>query len=249
MNSDSQKDSPSTQVVDTLLKSPDGLIGLIREGQSLSGFFKKVFLICFLGLALFGFVLGNFSWGEQLWLAPAKMVLGVSLSVLVCLPGFYVYAALARSSMSLREGFRYLVAAMGIVIVLLVGFSPVLWVFARSSDSESFFGVLVLLTWLVSFGFGARFLFKALGGDDGMRKGPMRIWLGMFLLVSLQLSTSLRPLIGTSEKRFTTEKRSFLVHWGIEMSGIESAPEVKPTEAPVRKGPGVEGVNPYLKDE
>ena len=151
--------------------------------------------------------------------------------------------------MSLREGLRYLVAAMGIMIVLLVGFSPVLWVFARSSDSEPFFGALVLLTWLVSYGFGARFLFRALGGDDGMKKGPMRIWLGMFLLVSLQLSTSLRPLIGTSGKKFTTEKRSFLVHWGMEISGIEPIPEVQPAEAPIRRGPGVEGVNPYLEEE
>ena len=43
---------------------------------------------------------------------------------------------------------------------------------------------------------------------------PLRIWIGIFLLVTLQMSTSLRPLIGRSDSLFTSEKLFFLEHWG-----------------------------------
>ncbi|MDA7888211.1 hypothetical protein N9A86_02360 [Akkermansiaceae bacterium] len=247
--SDDSKRASVLHLVDSLLKSPGKLIAQIRDGKESPGMVAKFLLLSLLGLGLFGFVLGSFSWGEQLWWAPLKVVVGLGLSGLVCLPGFYVYAALSGASVSIREGTRFLMAAMGLMSILLVGFVPVLWVFSRSSDTESFFGFLALVIWLVSFSFGARFLFRVLGIAGGTKKAPLAIWLGMFLLVTLQLSTTLRPLIGTSEKVFTSEKRSFLVHWAFEVFEIKVSRHRVLSDPPRRTAPGVESENPYLEEE
>lgn len=248
MNEEPVKSSV-VQLVDSLLKSPGEFIAKIHDGKDGAGLASRLMVMVIVGLVLFGFVLGNFSWGAQLWWAPLKVVLGLLLSGLACLPGFFVYMALCGASISMREGGRYLLSALGVMSVLLVGFVPVLWVFSQSSESEVFFGCLVLASWLVSFVFGARFLLNVLKITGGDKKSPLGIWLGMFLLVTLQLSTTLRPLIGTPDKVFTPEKRSFVVHWGLEMFGVETDPDILPDESPVRKGPGVESENPFLEEE
>lgn len=40
------------------------------------------------------------------------------------------------------------------------------------------------------------------------------VWATIFLLVGLQLTTTLRPILGRSDRLFTPEKRFFLEHWG-----------------------------------
>jgi hypothetical protein len=40
-----------------------------------------------------------------------------------------------------------------------------------------------------------------------------------FVIVSLQMMTTLRPIVGTSRTFFPTEKKFFLAHWFESMSG------------------------------
>jgi hypothetical protein len=55
------------------------------------------------------------------------------------------------------------------------------------------------------------------------------VWSGIFLLVTLQMTTSLRPIIGRSDDFLTSEKKFFLQHWGDTMG--ESLPAVPPESA------------------
>jgi heme/copper-type cytochrome/quinol oxidase subunit 1 len=47
---------------------------------------------------------------------------------------------------------------------------------------------------------------------------PLTIWSIVFLLVTLQMTTTLRPILGRSEVFLSQEKKFFLQHWG-ESSG------------------------------
>ena len=53
------------------------------------------------------------------------------------------------------------------------------------------------------------------------------VWTGIFFLVTLQMSTSLRPLIGTADTLLPTKKKFFLEHWfdelGKNIEGQKSA--------------------------
>jgi hypothetical protein len=41
----------------------------------------------------------------------------------------------------------------------------------------------------------------------------MRIWTVIFLLVALQMTTTLRPIVGTAPTLLPTTKQFFVAHW------------------------------------
>ncbi len=79
-------------------------------------------------------------------------------------------------------------------------------------------GFLAIASWLVALAFSYRFLRVALREMGATQSAPLCIWISIFLLVTLQLSTSLRPILGRSDRLLTSEKKFFLQHWG-EMIG------------------------------
>ena len=71
-------------------------------------------------------------------------------------------------------------------------------------------GFLALIFWIIGLYFGFRLLFAAsthLGMDSSQY---LRVWMGIFVLVTLQMSTALRPLIGTAPTTLPTQKKFFL---------------------------------------
>jgi hypothetical protein len=42
----------------------------------------------------------------------------------------------------------------------------------------------------------------------------INVWIVIFLLVALQMTTALRPILGKSDTFFPKEKQFFLAHWG-----------------------------------
>lgn len=203
-----------SEVFEGLLKSPQSLIAAIAKNPNSSPFLGKLLLLASLGFLVFGVTLGSFSYHEQLWAAPLKTLIGIAFSSLICLPSLYIFTALTGTSLALKDLLQGMAAALALIGALLLGFTPVLWVFSQSTNSEAFFGFLVLLAWVIALLFGTGFLLKMLVQTGSSDKSPLRVWIGIFLLVTLQMSTSLRPLIGRSDSLFTTEKRFFLEHWG-----------------------------------
>jgi hypothetical protein len=220
-----QADTSLASVFEGLLKSPKNLIAGITDSKTPGAFTSKLLILALVGFIIFGVTMGSFSFHEQLWAAPLKTLLGLTFSTIICLPSLYVFSALTGTSLGIKEIIQGMAGALALIAALLLGFTPILWVFSQSTTSEVFFGFLVLLTWLISLFFGTGFLLKMLEQSGTKNKGPLRVWIGIFLLVTLQMSTTLRPLIGRSETLFTTEKRFFLEHWAITMDGPSRNPQ------------------------
>ena len=66
-------------------------------------------------------------------------------------------------------------------------------------------GTLHLFFWLVGLGFGLRFL------AAGSRH--LKTWTVIFVVVCLQMTTTLRPIVGHAERFLPTEKKFFIAHW------------------------------------
>jgi len=81
-------------------------------------------------------------------------------------------------------------------------------------------GFLVLASWLIALYFAVGFLYKLIKQTGTQKLGPVRVWSAIFLLVTLQMSTSLRPIIGSSDTHLTHKKKFFLQHWS-ETAGEE----------------------------
>lgn len=175
-------------------------------------------LIALGSIVVFGFVLGTFAYGHQLWAAPLKLGAGLLFAGLICFPSLYIFSSLAGSDASAGKMGGLLAGMLALSGLLLLGFAPALWIFAQGTASFGFMGLLAITSWLVALAFSFRFLKMALRETGATQDAPLLIWISIFLLVTLQLSTSLRPILGRSDKFLTTEKKFFLAHWG-EMMG------------------------------
>jgi hypothetical protein len=104
-------------------------------------------------------------------------------------------------------------AVLALVGVLLLGFAPVMWVFSASTESIQFMGLLALAFWMIAVIFGARLL-HTLAKVLGLKSSTyLTTWVLIFLMVTLQMSTSLRPILGTAQTLLPTQKQFFLEHW------------------------------------
>lgn len=211
-------DHGSSELLQTLLKHPGRIIHELHAGRR--RLLAAQFLLFALGgMALYGVVVGSLSGGAQLWIAPAKLALGTLLSGLICLPSLYIFCALAGSEFRLRALAGVLAAASCLTSLLLVGFAPVAWIFSQSTDSLAFMGTLHLLFWLLSLSFGLRLLGGITRFPSGDRRGGLKSWSLLFILVCLQMTTTLRPIIGRSDHFLPGEKKFFLTYWFESLGG------------------------------
>jgi hypothetical protein len=199
-------------IIEALLKFPGRLIYELQNNwrAGLTGWLLALALI---GMAAYGLVVGAFSGGAQMWIAPAKLALGTLFSILICLPSLYIFAGLAGIDVRLRTVIGVLCAAVALSALLLIGFAPVAWIFSQSTDSIPFMGGLHLILWVIAIAFGLRLIGamgRLLAGSTGSQ---MKLWNLIFILVCLQMTTTLRPIIGTSDRFLPGEKKFFLTHW------------------------------------
>ena len=205
-------------ILDALLKRPVVLIHSLCETKP-SRHWLLLALFAVPAFALYGLLMGSFSGGAQFLAAAAKVSGGTLLSALICLPSLYIFACLTGAEVSLRGLAGVLFAALALTGLLLLGFAPVAWVFSQSTDSVAFIGTLHLLFWTISAWFGLRLFSHMANALRVPERTHLRVWMAIFVLVCLQMTTALRPIIGTSEHWLPTEKKFFLAHWMENLSG------------------------------
>lgn len=195
-------------VLADLLKHPGRVLYELKSGR-FGPVCGALFLIALVSLAIYGIVAGSLSGGSQLWLAPAKIVGGTALCVLICLPSLYIFLCLSGVDAHVREVAGELLASVCLTALLLIGFAPVAWVFSQSTDSVPLMGFLHILFWTVALWFGLRLIGRSSPGAGG---SGLSVWIIIYVVVSLQMMTSLRPIIGQAPTVFPTQKEFFLQH-------------------------------------
>jgi hypothetical protein len=205
-------------ILETLLKTPGRILFELTEGGR-SPVVLWLFVLGLLAMALYGLVVGSLTGGMQLLIAPAKLVLGTSLAVALCLPSLYIFACLAGIEVRLRAIVGVMLAAVCVAALLLVGLAPVAWIFSQSTDSIPLMGTLHLLFWAVGTLFGLRLIGAMARQLRATEAGHLKIWALIFILVCLQMTTALRPIIGRSDHFLPREKKFFLSHWADSLRG------------------------------
>jgi hypothetical protein len=205
-------DASAASVIEALLKRPAQLIEALQHAPTLR---LPLLLATFalLSFAAYGLVVGSFSGGAQWLAAPLKVSLGALVSMLICLPSLFIFTCLTGAEVTLRGVAGTLCAALALAALMLIGLVPVVWVFSQSTDALAFMGTLHLVFWLIALGIGLRLLrvlMELLRVRDRLH---LKVWTIIFVLVSLQMTTALRPILGTSEHWLPTEKKFFAAHW------------------------------------
>lgn len=205
-------------VSEGMLKTPGRLVYEMREGRSRQVMISLALLalVCFVA---YGATVGTFSMGRQLWVAPLKLGLGIFLSAVICFPSLFIFSCLSGVECRLKETAGILLGLLALTGLLLVGFAPVSWIFSQSTNSMVFMGVLHLIIWAVSLGYGLRFLGRSFTLLSRQRGRHLVVWGIIFTLVTLQMTATLRPLLGTAETILPQEKSFFLNHWFNTLDG------------------------------
>ena len=205
-------------ILEALLKRPDALLEALK-GPLQGGILARLILLILVCGCTYGLVLGSLSGGTQLWAAPLKLSSGLFLSILLCLPSLYIFLCLNGADLGLGQIGGAFLGMVALTAVLLIGFAPVAWIFSQSTDSVVTMGMLHLFFWIIGLWFGARLIKGLLACGEAADHGHLKVWMIIFVLVSLQMTAVLRPLIGTADTLLPTEKKFFAQHWIDSLNG------------------------------
>ncbi len=199
--------------IEAILRHPRRLMYSLRQPGA-GGLITGMLFVAVVCSLIYGVVVGSFSGHEQWWAAPVKISVGLLISMLICLPSLYIFACLSGAQARLAEMFGLVVGLLMLMTILLIGFAPIAWLFSQSTESLAWMGALHLIFWSVSTIFGLRFLNAGFAGSNARSNAGLNTWIAIFMLVMLQMSTALRPLVGRADTFLPEEKKMFLAHWG-----------------------------------
>lgn len=198
--------------IESVLRQPRRVLFQLRQ-QNQWRLGVALLCIAMVSALVYGFVAGTFTGGAQLWAAPLKIAGGLLFSALICLPSLYIFSCLSGAQARLTEVWGLVTGLLALMTILLIGFAPVAWLFSQSTESVTFMGTLHLLFWTVAVYFGFRFLITGFRHLQLKSLDGLRAWMLIFLLVMMQMTAALRPIIGQSDTLLPVEKKFFLKHW------------------------------------
>lgn len=216
--------------VEALLRDPYRLVERLRHPGSGRLVFTLLqsAILCSL---LYGLVAGTFSGGTQLWAAPVKITGVLLLAALACLPTLFIFACLGGVKATCIEVAGLTTGLLALMSLLLIGFAPIAWVFSQSTELLFAMGGLHIFFGAVAVIFGLRFLHAGFLYFKAPSRWWLHFWCIIFLTVMLQMTATLRPLIGSSDTFLPREKKLFLVHWvDCMMDAVASKSNSKPLE-------------------
>jgi hypothetical protein len=198
--------------IESILRQPKRVMHALRQPDA-GRVIAAMVIVAAVCALVYGLVVGTFSRGTQLWIAPLKIAGGMLIASVICLPSLYIFGCLSGSRARFSEMAGLVAGLLLLTTLLLIGLAPVAWLFSESTSSVCWMGALHLIFWGVATVFGLRFLGAGFAATQEKSQEGLRVWAVIFVLVCLQLTTALRPIIGKSEAPLPAEKKFFIKHW------------------------------------
>ena len=213
-----------------LLKTPVHVMWRISENENLNPLTAQLFMWGLVFHAIYGFAMALFDSPQVAVITATKAPLIAFFSLLLCIPSLYVFSCVAGLPIRMTQACALAASTVAMTGLILLGMTPVTWLFSVSTHSLPFVVVMNLISWIVAVGFALRF-FRILGrnGGDSGRLSGLKWWLFIYILVSLQMTTTMRPLLGklSSNNLITTEKKFFAAHFKEAMETDDPKEQVK----------------------
>ena len=208
------QEKPTANPLAALLKNPERLASTLTSDRDCwrTGF---VLLLGALALyAAFGMASGLFGgWSVSLMTTVKAPMIGLG-ALLVSFPSLYVFSCVGGAALSVSQVFMLGAASLAMTALLLAGLAPVAWLFAVSTESLPFVVWLNLFIWLTAVCFAVRLITKLRVAGVFPRSGGIKFWFVIFIMVALQMTTCLRPVLTAPTKGWwTSEKKFFLSHF------------------------------------
>ncbi|MFH1052471.1 MAG: hypothetical protein V1779_16250 [bacterium] len=172
-------------------------------------FILKFCLMIFLLLFAYGFVLGIYHGPFQAISAGIKLFVLFLLSILICFPTFYVIQIIIGSRIKLINLVAIIFSGALLSSWILVAFIPIVIFFMLTGGDYYFLQLLHIAVMAFASFFGMRLIVEALKynceNEEIYPKTGVtifRIWIVIFLFVSIQLGWNLRPFMSKKTETF-----------------------------------------------
>lgn len=191
-------------LVEKLLKKPQDILLQANTGKMSSNDIFKTFLIIIICSILYGMSVGSFVGGEQILFAGAKMPILFLGTLIVCFLLMYISCAILIKGTTMLSTAQMTLVAICISTIILVGFSPIVWIFSISLPYPSYVSYLFLvMTAVLSVAIGGVvsivYLYKGLKTDGRSKVARLIfIWFIVYAFVGGQMVWLLRPWVGNS---------------------------------------------------
>ena len=206
--------------VTTLLAHPSRLFRAIAEDEDIDA--TSLFMVGVACFGLYGFAVGLFSGVGGAMVGLFKGALITIFAQLLCLPSLFILSCVAGLPIRLSQTINICAAVTASIGLILVAFAPIAWLFSISTESLGFVVCLSVVIVLLSYHISRR-LFRG-NGDTPIRSRGLYWWLTLQLVVTLQMTTALRPiLIEPGEPWWAEEKKLFIAHFFDSFSSKKKA--------------------------
>jgi hypothetical protein len=186
----------SLDLVDDLLRDRDKTLEVIAKERELPVLVRSWLLCIVAGSALFGVALGSFRGGLQMLYAGVKLPLVLLLTTAACAPALTLVGSALGRRASFRRDLALVLCALGRTSLVLAALTPLILLGVELE--VDYHRMLLLgvascglggLVGLAHFSRGLRFL------DERAVRSTALVLIGVFTLVGMQMSWTLRPFL------------------------------------------------------
>jgi hypothetical protein len=192
-----------------LLRDPDSFFECVRRGKTarvLSAWLATASNVC---LAMFCMVVGLAHSPWQAVSSAIKMPILVMGAGLLCLPALYLFALVSGARLGMTQVAAVVLSGVGVTALLLMGLSPVIFIFVLTSHSYSFLQLLVVGSVALSGCIGVYYLWRGMErvnvferASISLRRGMMSAWFILYAFVGSQMAWRLSPFVGDPAQPF-----------------------------------------------
>lgn len=173
-----------------------------------AGALVPLLVLALAGGSAYGALMGTFGGvaGERFFQvlgSAAKVPLLLGVTLLLSLPSFFVFNTLAGLRADFGEVLRSLAASQAGLAIVLVSLGPITLVWYASSPDYRLAVLFNGAMFAVASG-GAQVIlrraYRALIARDARHRLMLRLWLGLYVFVGIEMGWVLRPFIGNPDQ-------------------------------------------------
>ncbi|MGA2297648.1 MAG: hypothetical protein ABSG15_08885 [FCB group bacterium] len=160
-------------------------------------------------LFIYGFVIGSYHGFDQSIAAGIKLFVLFILSIAICFPTFYVIQIIVGSRIKLMNLIAIILSGALLSSWILVAFIPIVIFFMITGGNYYFLQLLHIAIMAFASFFGMKLIIEALKYNcENENIYPktgvtiFRLWVVIFLFVSIQLGWNLRPFMSQKTETF-----------------------------------------------
>lgn len=183
------------KLFDELLRSPKQSADRAVMGRDLEPLVLAALVAIVVGCGVFGSVLATSRGGIQLLYSAAKLPLALVGTLVLVVPAFYAIAASLGRALSLRSAIGLVLAGAARAALVLVAFTPLVWL-ALDSGMSYHRGVLLASCCYAVAGFAALRLMLHGMGADFRALAILACFACVMAPVGAQTAWMLRPFFG-----------------------------------------------------